>query len=64
MALRPKVWRVGCVFVLTAEAGGFQYQIMAVMAHTQARASEIYTKGVERRGLAADGVSSLPTLNW
>tara|TARA_B100000768_G_scaffold169511_1_gene175165 strand:- start:1071 stop:1340 length:270 start_codon:yes stop_codon:yes gene_type:complete len=38
------------------------YQIMAVMAHTQARTSEVYTKGVQRRGLATDGMQSLAAL--
>ena len=49
---------------LMAEAGSTQYQIMSVMSHTEARTSEIYTKDVERRGLAADGLKSLGTLDW
>lgn len=49
---------------LMAEAGSSQHQIMAVMAHTQARTSEVYTKGVQRRGLAADGLQSLASLEW
>lgn len=47
-----------------AEAGCTQHQIMAVMAHTQAKTSEVYTKGVERRILAADGVAALASLDW
>ena len=47
-----------------AESGSAQHQIMAVMAHMQARTSEIYTKGVERRVLASDGITALSTLNW
>lgn len=47
-----------------AEAGSSQHQIMAVMAHTQARTSEVYTKGVQRRGLAAEGLHSLAALDW
>ena len=49
---------------LMAEAGSTQYQIMSVMSHTEARTSEIYTKDVERRGLAADGLKSLGALDW
>ncbi|CUH66860.1 site-specific tyrosine recombinase XerC [Thalassovita gelatinovora] len=49
---------------LMAESGASQHQIMAVMAHTEARTSEIYTKGVERRALAAEGVQALNLLNW
>ena len=49
---------------LMAEAGSSQHQIMAVMAHTQARTSEVYTKGVQRRGLAAEGLNSLAALDW
>jgi len=37
---------------------------MAVMAHTEARTSEVYTKGVQRRLLAADGIQALATLDW
>jgi len=47
-----------------AAAGSSQHQIMAVMAHTQARTSEVYTKGVQRRGLAAEGLHSLAALDW
>ncbi len=49
---------------LMAEAGCTQHQIMAVMSHTQANTSEIYTKGAERRALAADGMQVLASLNW
>lgn len=49
---------------LMAEAGSTQHQIMSVMSHTEARTSEVYTKGVERRGLAADGLKSLAVLDW
>lgn len=49
---------------MMAEAGCSQHQIMAVMAHTQAKTSEIYTKGAERRILAADGMHALSTLDW
>jgi integrase len=49
---------------LMAESGSTQHQIMSVMSHTEARTSEVYTKGVERRGLAAEGLKSLATLDW
>lgn len=49
---------------MMAEAGASQHQIMAVMAHTQAKTSEIYTKGAERRILAADGMQALSALDW
>jgi hypothetical protein len=37
---------------------------MSVMSHTEARTLVVYTKGVERRGLAADGLKSLAALDW
>lgn len=49
---------------MMAEAGCTQHQIMAVMAHTQAKTSEVYTKGAQRRILAADGVEALANLEW
>ena len=49
---------------LMAEAGSTQHQMMSVMSHKEARTSEVYTKGVERRGLAADGLKSLAALDW
>jgi integrase len=49
---------------LMAEAGCTQHQIMAVMSHTQGKTSEVYTKGVKRRILAADGMQALANLNW
>lgn len=49
---------------LMAESGSSQHQIMAVMSHTEARTSEIYTKGVQRRVLAADGIRALASLEW
>lgn len=49
---------------LLAEAGCTQYQIMAVMAHTQAKTSEVYTKGVERRNLAREAVAALAGFEW
>jgi integrase len=49
---------------LMAEAGCSQHQIMSVMAHTQAKTSERYTKGADRRILAADGMQALAALDW
>ncbi|WP_319499289.1 tyrosine-type recombinase/integrase [uncultured Cohaesibacter sp.] len=49
---------------LLAKAGCTQYQIMAIQGHTQAKTSEVYTKGVERRRLAADAMDNLRTLDW
>ena len=47
-----------------AEGGATQHQIMAVMAHTQAKTSEIYTKGVDRRHLASSAMQTLAGLDW
>ena len=49
---------------LMAENGCTQHQIMAVMAHTNARTSEVYTKHAKRRTLAADGMAALAALKW
>lgn len=49
---------------LMAEGGCSQHQIMAVMAHTQAKTSEVYTRGAERQILAADGIQALAGLDW
>ncbi len=47
---------------LLAEAGCSQHQIMAVMAHTQAKTSEVYTKGAQRRLMAQDAMKVLAGL--
>ena len=49
---------------LLAESGCTQHQIMAVMAHTQAKTSEVYTKGAQRRILAADAAKALAGFSW
>lgn len=49
---------------LLAQEGASQYQIMAIHGHTQAKTSEVYTKGVERWRLAADAMESLSNLEW
>lgn len=49
---------------LLAEAGCSQHQIMAVMAHTQAKTSEIYTRGAQRRAMSGDAMQVLSRLAW
>ncbi|MDS9468184.1 tyrosine-type recombinase/integrase [Paracoccus sp. MBLB3053] len=49
---------------LLAEAGCSQHQIMAIMAHSQAKTSEIYTKGAQRRAMAGDAMQILAALDW
>lgn len=52
------------VAALLAESGASQHQIMALLAHTQAKTSEVYTKGAARRLMAADGIQMLAGLEW
>ena len=47
-----------------AEAGCTQHQIMAVMAHTQAKTSEIYTRSANRQSLAEDAIHALSGMAW
>lgn len=49
---------------LLAVEGCTQYQIMAIHGHAQAQTSEIYTKGVERWGLATDAMKKLEGMEW
>lgn len=49
---------------LLAKQGCTQYQIMAIHGHTQAKTSEVYTKGVERWQLAADAMKRLEGMDW
>lgn len=49
---------------LMAESGCTQHQIMAVMSHTQAETSEVYTKGAKRRVLALEGAAAIGKLSW
>ncbi|TCO69014.1 tyrosine-type recombinase/integrase [Rhodovulum euryhalinum] len=46
-----------------AAAGATQYELMSAMSHTQAKTSEIYTKAVQRRGLAAAAIARLRDLD-
>ncbi|RDC69669.1 site-specific integrase [Rhodovulum sp. 12E13] len=54
--------RKGAAALLVA-AGANQYEVMAVMAHTEAKTSEIYTRSAERARLAAAGIARLDSLN-
>mmetsp|Transcript_26147 Transcript_26147/g.44574 ORF Transcript_26147/g.44574 Transcript_26147/m.44574 type:complete len:111 (+) Transcript_26147:3-335(+) len=49
---------------LLAEEGSTQHQIMAVMSHTEPSTSAIYTKGAERRALAAAAMKSVSGIEW
>jgi len=49
---------------LLAEAGCSQHQIMSIMAHSQAKTSEIYTKGAQRRALSGEAMQALASLDW
>ncbi|WP_353888822.1 tyrosine-type recombinase/integrase [uncultured Paracoccus sp.] len=49
---------------LLAQEGCSQYQIMTVHGHTQAKTSEVYTKGVERWRLAKDAMAALEAMDW
>lgn len=49
---------------LLAEAGCTQHQIMAIMAHSQAKTSEVYTRGAQRRAMSGDAMQALAALDW
>ena len=49
---------------LMALEGASQYHIMAVQSHTQAKTSEVYTKGVDRARLAAEAMQLLAGMDW
>ena len=49
---------------LMALEGASQYHIMAVHGHTQAKTSEIYTKGVNRTKLAAEAMQMMKGMDW
>ena len=49
---------------LLALEGATQYHIMAVHGHGQARTSEVYTSGVNRRRLAAEAMALLSGMDW
>jgi len=49
---------------LLAAAGATQYEIMCLMAHTEAKTSEVYTKGIERAGLAAKAIEKMSRIDF
>jgi len=49
---------------LLAAAGATRYEIMCLMAHTQAKTSEIYTKDVERAGLSARAIEKMSAIDF
>ena len=49
---------------LLAEAGCTEHQIMAILAHVEARTTEKYTKSAARAALALDGMQALRSLEW
>ncbi|MBT2130087.1 tyrosine-type recombinase/integrase [Aliiroseovarius lamellibrachiae] len=49
---------------LLAEEGCSEHQIMAVLSHTQPSTSAIYTKGAERRAMAAEAMKSISGFGW
>lgn len=49
---------------LLAGMGASQYEIMAILAHTSAKTSEIYTRGADRAGLAAGAMQRMAGLDW
>ncbi|KGM38757.1 hypothetical protein JY97_14785 [Alkalispirochaeta odontotermitis] len=49
---------------LLAQEGCTQYQIMTIHGHTSAKTSEVYTKGVERWGMAKEAMSKLQQMDW
>ena len=49
---------------ILAEAGCTQHQIMAVLGHTEAKTSDIYTKAANRRSLARDAYKNMEGFVW
>lgn len=49
---------------LLALEGATQYHIMAIHGHTQAKTSEVYTAGVNRRRLAEEAMEKLRSMEW
>lgn len=49
---------------LLAQAGASQFEIMTIHGHTQAKTSEIYTKGVDRLHLAETALRRMASLDW
>lgn len=49
---------------LMALHGATQYHIMACHGHTQAKTSEVYTRGVNRQRLAAEAMQKMGGMDW
>lgn len=49
---------------LLAQNGCSQHEIMAIHGHTEAKTSEIYTRGAERWTLAANAMRTLEDMEW
>lgn len=49
---------------LLAESGATQHGIMALMSHTQASTSEVYTKNARRRIMAGEAMRALGSVDW
>ncbi|WP_162620638.1 tyrosine-type recombinase/integrase [Tritonibacter mobilis] len=49
---------------ILAEEGRSEHQIMAVLSHTRPSTSAIYTKGAERRAIAAEAMRSSSGFSW
>lgn len=49
---------------LLAQEGCTQYQIMCIHGHTEAKTSEVYTKGIERWKMAADAMQTFRKIEW
>jgi len=47
-----------------ADAGATQYEIMCLMAHTQAKTSEVYTKDLERAQLSARAIAKMSAMDF
>lgn len=49
---------------LLAEHGLSQYHVMAIHGHTNAKTSEVYTRGADRRRLASEAMAAFASLDW
>lgn len=49
---------------LLAECGCSQYEIMAILGHTEAKTSEVYTRGVERWNLSVNAMARTENMPW
>ena len=49
---------------LLAECGCSQYEVMAILRHTEAKTSEVYTRNAERWTLAVNAMSKTENMPW